>query len=364
MLNDTNKTTTFPKIAVLSSWNESCGIASYSKNLYSYMNANIKIFSELTNRSDGMSIPCWSRGKLLDKAAKCILKFNPDVIIIEYEPGLFQHIKYLQPILDLNIPVISNYHLMNKQLGEELVNNKFAGAFIHHNNWMKYIDGEDLPYIFNVPHGCEIAYKFNGIDKLKSFLGWDLNKFHIVTLGYISPRKMTLENVKLIKNLKRHNKEIVYHIFGGSQNVRSRYWVNDRRYMRTILMQTKNDPKFDINFNELNVDNIHMIAAAADLLLFNGGEINWKSVSGIAQYTFTYKKPSLLSSTTLFDEFNNTNSFKFTHLGTSEIEFAFDNYDYFEKKFRGTLNDSYYIKKYDILSNNKLALICKIIDEY
>ena len=358
----------YPKIAVISTWNESCGIATYSRNLYTYMDAEIKIFSELNNKVDNMSIPSWTRGHSFIDASKKIQKYNPDVIIVEYEPGLIQQIHHLQPILNLNIPVISNYHLINKQISEDLINSKFAGIFVHHNSWIEYINdvnvnGKSLPYIFNVPHGCEIAYKFNR-SELQSFLNWNPNKFHIVTIGYISPRKMILENVKLMKNLKRHNKEIVYHIFGGSQNIRNRYWMNDRRYMRTILMEVAGNKMFDVNFMELNVDNIHMVVEASDLLLFNGGEINWKSISGIVQYAFTYKKPTLLSLSTLFDEFSNDNSFKFTQLGPLEVEFVFNNYDYFKNKFNKSLNESYNLKKYDILSNNKLALICKIINDW
>lgn len=86
------------KIALISNYGDNCGIGTYSKFLYDELIkyfADYKIFAEVGNYELNENvIQCWERGKSLAELVKEIKNYDPDVILIQHEFGLFPDAKY------------------------------------------------------------------------------------------------------------------------------------------------------------------------------------------------------------------------------------------------------------------------------
>jgi glycosyltransferase involved in cell wall biosynthesis len=86
------------RIAVISDYGINCGIATYTKYLCDELklaSAEVKIFAEHKENEDAEDdsnnnvIRCWLRSKDYSKIVDAIDPFNPDLIIIQHEYGLF-----------------------------------------------------------------------------------------------------------------------------------------------------------------------------------------------------------------------------------------------------------------------------------
>jgi len=92
------------KIAVISNWNVNCGIATYTGYLVQSLKKitpSVKIFAEIAEGVpfENDVVRCWDRkgdyGKILGE----IEKYNPDLIIIQHEFGLFHKVNLWQTLL-------------------------------------------------------------------------------------------------------------------------------------------------------------------------------------------------------------------------------------------------------------------------
>jgi len=91
-----NKQSKDLKVAFVSVWGIACGISTYSKWLFDQIIPYVgeyKIFAEIKkdqeNEKEENVIRCWERGKPLGQLIKTIEEFNPDVVLIQHEFGLF-----------------------------------------------------------------------------------------------------------------------------------------------------------------------------------------------------------------------------------------------------------------------------------
>lgn len=95
------------RLAIVSNWDEKCGISTYSQYLYNHITdkvADYKIFAEdssiNTNQFSHSEstfdhiVHCWKRGESLQQLVAEIKKFNPDIISIQHEFGLFSSGRY------------------------------------------------------------------------------------------------------------------------------------------------------------------------------------------------------------------------------------------------------------------------------
>jgi glycosyltransferase involved in cell wall biosynthesis len=93
-----------PKVAVISDWGVNCGIATYSSYLVSSLKkyaSSVVVFAE---DAEGLSeekdvIRCWDRRGDYKRILIHIEKFNPDLIIIQHEFGLFHKVNLWQTLM-------------------------------------------------------------------------------------------------------------------------------------------------------------------------------------------------------------------------------------------------------------------------
>jgi glycosyltransferase involved in cell wall biosynthesis len=162
------------KIALVGNWKMQCGIATYSENLWgqisNYLN-DFKLFIEKNDSPTGplneignkvispeQIVSCWKRGESLQNLVSEIKNYNPDIIWIQHEFGLWPNAGYwlslLNQLSDFRIIVTmhSVFHHKDKTICEaaipEIVTHLEGGYNILKNE--KQIPGK----VYVIPHGC------------------------------------------------------------------------------------------------------------------------------------------------------------------------------------------------------------------
>lgn len=98
------------RIAFVGNWMMTCGIAQYNKNLFSeiikHISSDYKLFIEYNEnpiadpeiinneKTTNKVIQCWKRGESLSQLVNNIKEYNPDIILIGHEFGLFHNSRY------------------------------------------------------------------------------------------------------------------------------------------------------------------------------------------------------------------------------------------------------------------------------
>lgn len=95
------------KLAFVSNWRQRCGIAQYGELLCGELIkkvGDIRIFAELSTNPIGdinmigntpvNVVPCWKRGESIMGLVKAIKDYNPDVVLLNQEWGLFSNARH------------------------------------------------------------------------------------------------------------------------------------------------------------------------------------------------------------------------------------------------------------------------------
>jgi glycosyltransferase involved in cell wall biosynthesis len=184
------------RVAFVTNWNQRCGISTYSKFLIEKIVPHIKdyaIFAEDSklNKDDfndttidnSKVVYCWKRGESLLPLSNAIKKFNPDIVQIQNEPGLYPNARYWISLLSQlhNYRVITTnhsiFHHLDKLITEapqtEMIVHSDAAKFVLQNE--KQVSGS----ITTIPHGC---FPANNLPPL-----WDYYKsrFTFIQLGFL-----------------------------------------------------------------------------------------------------------------------------------------------------------------------------------
>lgn len=117
------------KIALVSNYGTKCGIATYSKFLYNELTklvGDYKLFIERDGEliSDEKIIPCWKRGESLLELINEIKKYDPDIVLIQHEFGLWPNARYWLSLMNqlsefrIIITMHSIYHHRDKTIVE------------------------------------------------------------------------------------------------------------------------------------------------------------------------------------------------------------------------------------------------------
>jgi glycosyltransferase involved in cell wall biosynthesis len=152
------------KIAIICNWNDACGISTYTQYLvYALVfDADIKIFSEISNNRDEKYqninvVQCWERGKSMIKAVKAIKEWNPDLVLIQHEFGIFPSASYfLTMIQELSdFPYVVTLHSVYQHLDKTISTSAIKNVVVHSKEAKdNLIALGHKNQIFVIPHGC------------------------------------------------------------------------------------------------------------------------------------------------------------------------------------------------------------------
>ena len=87
------------RVAFITNWREHCGIARYGELIYDQLVSNvgdIKVFAEYINDSkeENNVIRCWKRGDDMMELVERIKEYDPDVVLLNHEWGLYFDAKH------------------------------------------------------------------------------------------------------------------------------------------------------------------------------------------------------------------------------------------------------------------------------
>lgn len=162
------------KVAFVSNWKMKCGIATYAENLWSeaidYLN-DYKFFIE--KRDDYLSpldtvgskkidpqnvIPCWERGKSLQNLVTEIKKYDPDVIWIQHEFGLWSNAAFWLSMLTQlsNYRIIVTMHSVFHHRDKTICEAAMPEIVVHSQGAYDVLKNEKKVSgkVSIVPHGC------------------------------------------------------------------------------------------------------------------------------------------------------------------------------------------------------------------
>jgi glycosyltransferase involved in cell wall biosynthesis len=154
------------KIAFVTNWNMACGIASYAKSLFLELAKQFKdykLFIEDNGTTGDNIIACWKRGQDCSELVKQLKNYEPDIILINHEWGLFPNasvwLSLITQLNDYRVIVImhSVFHHADKTICEAAM-----PEIVTHLEGGRRVLKEEKEISANVsviPHGCD---KFNG----------------------------------------------------------------------------------------------------------------------------------------------------------------------------------------------------------
>jgi glycosyltransferase involved in cell wall biosynthesis len=150
------------KVALICNWEDKCGISTYTKFLVNSLTPKvkeIKIFAEDngTKFEDRRAIACWQRGKSMEHAINLVLKWEPDIVLIQHEFGIFPKATYFLQMLQLldGVPCVTTLHSVYEHLDKAVCTSSIKNIIVHSKEGKKVLELlGNKNNITVVPHGC------------------------------------------------------------------------------------------------------------------------------------------------------------------------------------------------------------------
>lgn len=197
------------KVAFITNYRQQCGISTYAENLFPEIVQHLgdyRLFVETNDDPTGplesKAITCWTRGKPLTSLVQAVKKYDPDVVLINHEYGLFPDARHwLSLISQLSeYRVITILHSVFPSHADKIICEAALPEIIVHQEAAKLAlqKDKDIPgKVHVVPHGC---YAAENIGKL-----WNLyhSPHTFIQCGFGFRYKhfeYSLEAVKLLKS--------------------------------------------------------------------------------------------------------------------------------------------------------------------
>lgn len=205
------------KVAFVSNYGTKCGIGTYSKFLYDELInlvGDYKLFIEKQDSyeienpiiADDKIIPCWKRGESLLELIKEIKKYDPDIISIQHEFGLFANSGYFLSLLTQlsKYRIIITMHSVFYHLDKVICEAAMPEIIVHLDGAKDVLLNEKKisSKVYVVPHGC-----FTHSDKTRL---WNFYRTDhtIIQAGFLFKYKGWEEALKTVSILKKKYKDV------------------------------------------------------------------------------------------------------------------------------------------------------------
>jgi len=162
------------KLALVGNWKMRCGIATYSENLWPEIAKHVgdfKLFIEKNEQPTGptnvigdVAVPpekvlaCWRRGEPLAELVKAIKDYEPDVVLIQHEFGLWPNAGHWLSLMSQlsNYRVIVTMHSVFRHRDKTIVEAAIPEIVVHLEGAKRVLKEEKgVPgEVYVIPHGC------------------------------------------------------------------------------------------------------------------------------------------------------------------------------------------------------------------
>lgn len=174
------------RVAFVGNWKMRCGIATYSENLWPEVIKQVgdyRLFIEKNEITTGdiyqigdevverdKVISCWKRGESLLELVSEIKKYQPDIVWIQHEFGLWPNACYWLSMMNQfsEFRVIVTMHSIFHHKDKTICEAAMPEIVVHLEGAKKVLKNEkQIPgTVHLIPHGC---YKYDGGEKLWNF---------------------------------------------------------------------------------------------------------------------------------------------------------------------------------------------------
>lgn len=226
------------RVAGICNWGDHCGIATYSEQLIPELRKHVKevkIFAEEVEDPvhEENVIHCWRRGQSCIDLANKIIEYNPDVIFIQHEFGIFPKATHFLKLLEMfdNIPYVITLHSVYEHLDKTICTSYIKNIITHNPNGEKCLkDFGHRNKVFLLPHGCNL---YDDVQPL-----WNIfqNERAIIQFGFGFDYKgldQAIEAVDILKNRSDEFKDIFYCFLCSESNhtrgIQTRYYNNIKK---------------------------------------------------------------------------------------------------------------------------------------
>lgn len=162
------------KLAFVGNWKMRCGIATYSENLLPHVArrfGDFKLFIEKNDNPTGPNtmigdvaispdkvISCWKRGEPLNQLAKEIKEYDPDIVWIQHEFGIWPNAGYWLSLMSQlsDYRVIVTMHSVFHHRDKTIVEAAIPEIIVHLDGARKVLQDEKgiTSPVHVMPHGC------------------------------------------------------------------------------------------------------------------------------------------------------------------------------------------------------------------
>lgn len=203
------------KVAYICNWGDRCGIATYSKLLIDAVKPKvkeIKIFAEhIANAEDHPEvIRCWERGNSMLPAFEQILDWQPDIVHIQHEFGIFPKATHFLKMLEIlaNTPYVITTHSVYEHLDKSICSACIKNTIVHSNEGKQILEKlGNLNHIYVIKHGCVTYPETSEL--------WNIfqNDYSIIQFGFGFSYKgvdQALDAIHYLKNKDPKFKDLFY----------------------------------------------------------------------------------------------------------------------------------------------------------
>lgn len=212
------------KIALVSNWKMKCGIATYAENLWGEVIKQVgdfKMFIENNEHSLGALneiggetfspdkvVACWKRGHSLQELVKQLKAYDPDVIWIQHEFGLWPNAMHWLSMMNQlsDYRVIVTMHSVFHHKDKTIVEAAIPEIIVHLDGAKqvlkeeKYIPGK----VYVIPHGC---FPCNNREKLWNFYKSEKT---FLQFGFGFRYKGWENSIKAVGELKKKHPDVFF----------------------------------------------------------------------------------------------------------------------------------------------------------
>jgi glycosyltransferase involved in cell wall biosynthesis len=155
------------KVAFITNWKMKCGISTFAESLYPEIIKHIadyKLFIEKNDQPTGqinihddkISV-CWERGKSLKELIRQIKEYDPDVVLVNHEFGIFPNARYWLSMMNQlsEFRIITTMHSVFHHKDKTIVEASIPEIVVHLEGAAKVLREEKcIPgKVYIIPHG-------------------------------------------------------------------------------------------------------------------------------------------------------------------------------------------------------------------
>lgn len=235
------------KVAIVSNYRMICGISSYCEKLLTELGPKLgeyKLFVEEDNNPIGVisepHIVCWKRGKDVSLLVKSIKEYEPDIVLINHEFGLFPNaIMWLSLISQLQeYRIIVIMHSVFRHLDKLICEAAMPEIVVHLDAAKDILRNKGvLSKISIIPHGCDPQ---ESLPKLWNYYG---SSHTVIQQGYGFRYKAFELSIKSVAILKEKYPDVFFTALYSE----SKYAKNEHQMYYNELSKLISDLKLEGN---------------------------------------------------------------------------------------------------------------------